>query len=400
MIRLKQKKTIKELMSKIESFGPRPIGSENIKETIFLIKEFFERNGLEVELQNFPCIYWNLINYNLKINNKSIETKINPFSPECNIIANFVIIDSLDKLKTLNKEEISNKIIVLYGELTKEILFPLNFPFFNIEYHQNLYKLLIKKKPAAVIFISHNHLMTIPLSEDDEFSIPSLTISPQDGIEILRQPKSKIELIINSELKEEVSYNVIGRKNLKTTKKIIIAAHLDTKYFSPGAHDNSSGILSLLSLAEKINKLDIPLSIELVALSSHEYSSKGVLNYINKLQDNLNSIVSFINVDGVGHWIIPDKVSFYNFNENEEQMILEKISNYLGNCKGEQWYEGEHLYFSQQGVNCLAFSAGFSLDVDHTEFDNFNLINPSKINQITDSLREVIVLFSQRINNL
>jgi len=134
-------KEISQMIDKFELIGPRPIGSKNLNKAANYIKEYFEVIGLKTELQEFNCTFWNLKSVFLEINNQELNAKVNIYSPKCDIEANFISIKNLEELKKLDKNEASNNVVVLYGDLTKDkFLFPQNYPFFNIEEHQKTYK--------------------------------------------------------------------------------------------------------------------------------------------------------------------------------------------------------------------------------------------------------------------
>lgn len=381
---------VPQIIRKLRTFGPRPIGSKSIIEAANYIKKFFEKIGLEVDLQDFECTYWNFKSLTLKIGGQEIKAIANPFTPDCDIVAEFSAVDTLEKLEKINNNKSSKQIIILYGDLTKEWLFPHNFPFYNIEKHQKIYTLLMKANPLATIFISHSHFQPVPISQDDQFMIPSITVPVESGIQILNHPTQKIELKISAELKKTTCYNVIGRTKSQKDKKVIICAHLDTAFFSPGAHDNASGILVLMRLAQKLFNSDLPISIELIAPSSHEYSGVGDVKYFNQINAELSKLVCFINIDAVGHWIIPDKISFYNFNEKDIENIVQVSSKLLPDCKGEPWYASEHAILAQQNIRCIAFSTGVSSDVHHTPEDDFDLLNPLQIEKISDTIMNIL----------
>lgn len=113
---------------------------------------------------------------------------------------------------------------------------------------------------------------------------------------------------------------------------------MDTVHSSPGAHDNSSGIICLLKIIEELSTIDLYYNIELVAVSGHEYIGKGEFLYYSEIIKNPSDTKYFINVDGIGHWIISDKIAFYNFPDNEKIQILKIVEPIFGNLEGEQFF--------------------------------------------------------------
>jgi len=64
--------------------------------------------------------------------------------------------------------------------------------------------------------------------------------------------------------------NVIGRLNIGKGKKIIVGAHYDSCWLTPGADDNASGVAGLLELAQLANKANLGYEIEFVAYALEE----------------------------------------------------------------------------------------------------------------------------------
>ena len=174
----------------------------------------------------------------------------------------------------------------------------------------------------ALIFISHSTTNLPLFNIDEQCGIPTITISPIDGIKLIKNQNLKIKLNIDVRNMESTSNNIMISKKGKINKKIVIFAHMDTVHFSPGAHDNSSGIICLLKLIEEFPKEEIEYTIELVAASGQEYTGKGEHLYYSKIMKNPSEIGLFINVDAVGHWIISDKLAFYNLRDDQKNNIL------------------------------------------------------------------------------
>ena len=119
-------------------------------------------------------------------------------------------------------------------------------------------------------------------------------------------------------------------------------------------------------------------------------SSAYVVTFIREGIKNPSDTKYFINVDGIGHWIISDKIAFYNFPDNEKIQILKIIEPTFGNLEGEQWPMGLHYPISFQNIPCITFSAGETLDIHHTPYDQFLYLNPSNLEKVVIALRNII----------
>jgi hypothetical protein len=65
-------------------------------------------------------------------------------------------------------------------------------------------------------------------------------------------------------------YNIIGHLNAGKGHKMIVGAHYDSCWSTPGADDNASGVAGLLELATLLVKAELPYEIEFVAYTLEE----------------------------------------------------------------------------------------------------------------------------------
>ena len=129
-----------------------------------------------------------------------------------------------------------NKILILTQELAKEPLQPKDYPFYYPEEHKQLINLLEEKSPLAIIAVTGKHSMCgldpFPLFEDGNFLIPSAYINEEVFKEVKKLYNKKIcSLVINSKKILKDSRQIIATKKSKSSRgKIVICAHMDTKY--------------------------------------------------------------------------------------------------------------------------------------------------------------------------
>ena len=55
---MNSKKKMLDLIEKIRSFGPRPQGSENLRNLSDYLKDYSEKYGFEYSIQEYPSIFW------------------------------------------------------------------------------------------------------------------------------------------------------------------------------------------------------------------------------------------------------------------------------------------------------------------------------------------------------
>jgi len=109
--------------------------------------------------------------------------------------------------------------------------------------------------------------------------------------------------------KGETSRNVIAVLPGESTKTIILGAHMDSKYPSPGANDNGSGCGALLEIARCLAKQPAYPTVKLVFFGTeemidadpdhHHYGSRAFVAEMSKAaRDNVAGMIS---VDMIGY---------------------------------------------------------------------------------------------------
>jgi Zn-dependent M28 family amino/carboxypeptidase len=102
------------------------------------------------------------------------------------------------------------------------------------------------------------------------------------------------------------SQNVIARMG-NDAPKIIVCAHYDCVYDSPGAVDNASGVQALMNVADRLlaeakQGKNIP-SLTFICFGCEELKFNGSHHYVKYLQEHneLDSIRYVVNLDMIGH---------------------------------------------------------------------------------------------------
>lgn len=390
---LKKDTSIVNIAEILSKYGPRPLGAKIIPKISKLLSDFWTKLGWKTEILKYETIGWELNNYTLSNSKSNFSVLVNPYSPECQVSGEILPIWDLESLRKFNQNQVKRKILLLLGDLSKEWLFPLNYPFFQEPRHQEIYTILNKLQPKAIIFASHEFYNPTAISSDQNFLIPSITLGSNVAIDILNSIKENYELTINSTRNKINGCHILAQIGDISKPKIVICAHLDTTFNSLGAHDNLSGILCLIELSRLIPSLSLDFSIELIAITGHEYSGIPETIYFDKFSENLKEICLFINVDAVGHKIISDQISFYNIDEDTQQKIFPKHLQDEFLKIGDPWYQGEHMIAINAGIPCIAISAGKSLDIHHTQADSLDVLNFLRIESLAKHISNLISRF-------
>ncbi|MDV0447020.1 hypothetical protein MsAg5_08890 [Methanosarcinaceae archaeon Ag5] len=399
----------------------RPTGTPNNESVNLFLENEFKRAGFQVQSLPFECTVWETKKSIFKIGDADFDIEASPFSTSFDGSTKTIVIDSLDKLK---KADCSGKIIILCGELTKNQLQPKDFPFYYPDEDKEIISLLEEKKPCAIIAATGKNPMCdlnpFPLFEDGNFMIPSAYLSdavlPQ--IEKLVRQNPEAVLKIDSEKKKVNSRqlvagkkaenaektknteNAAGKMNGKMTGKIIVCAHMDSKYGTAGALDNAAGVAVLYQTALKLNgKIEtgnekLLFDIDFVPFNGEEYyEASGEMKYLEYLENNDDRVKLVINIDAPSYVHSETEISSYNLDEKVESMLVKIISKYETISKGQEWFAGDHAAFAFQGVPCLAVTSSNMekwLELTHTTKDTLENVDLELIETASDFLVELI----------
>jgi aminopeptidase YwaD len=105
------------------------------------------------------------------------------------------------------------------------------------------------------------------------------------------------------------THNLIAEKKGRSSKVIVLGAHVDTKYPAPGANDNGSGVATLIELARTLKRADTQATVRFVFFGGeemsdknpdhHHYGSRAYVRSLSKAQRR--RISGMVSVDMVGY---------------------------------------------------------------------------------------------------
>jgi hypothetical protein len=81
----------------------------------------------------------------------------------------------------------------------------------------------------------------------------------------------------------------------------IICAHYDTVKNSPGANDDGSGVVAVLSIAEILSKYSFNHTIKFITFSGEEVGTYGSFNYAREAYNKKDNIIAVLNLDIIGY---------------------------------------------------------------------------------------------------
>jgi len=381
----------------------RSVGSNGNREATSFFEKELSILGWHTEMSEFDAIDWEDNGALLKSDKGNFELLVSPYSLPFRGEAELV---SASTIEELEKTDTKNKIVFLHGDLAKEQLMPKNFVFYNPEEHQRIIKALENSGAKAIISATGRNaalaggVYPFPLIEDGDFDIPSVYLTEERGLKLLSLEGEIVFLQSESKRLPGKGYNVIGKKGNKKSPRIVITAHIDAKKGTPGAIDNATGVIVLLLLADLLKDYSGKNLIELVALNGEDYYAvPGQMKYISENEDRFNTILLNINIDGAGFMEGLSAFSLFNLPAEIDIITKEIFKNYNGITEGIQWPQGDHSIFLQFGVPAIAVSSKWFIDningqdITHTPKDNPEIVDCSKLVEISQALNTLIRSF-------
>ena len=225
--------------------GCRPGGMPANRAAAEYIRDVYEAAGLGVEMQEFACPAWEALATRLEVEGAALAAEANAFSPPCDVAAPAVAVGTIAELEA---SDLRGRIGILYGDLTTNPLSAKSW-FLKSEHDDHIIRLLEEKAPVALLTVQAKPGELQRLIEDWEFLIPSATVPARAGLALLRAENPTVRLRIESRQAPGLTWNVIGRAPGRGWGRLVLCAHYDTKFDTPGALDNGAGVATVLALA-------------------------------------------------------------------------------------------------------------------------------------------------------
>jgi aminopeptidase YwaD len=376
----------------------RRVGSDGNRAATDFFAGIVAAFGFETECPAFDCIDWTEGGNHLSVAGIRFEAHVSPYSLGCQVSAPLATISSVEKLELA---QVAQKIVLVHGDLAKEQLMPINFPFYNPDHHKLIIQLLEEKAPKAIIAATTRNpevagaVYPFPLIEDGDFDIPSVYMTEEEGSRLAEQAGKEVSLEILANRIPAKGCNVIARKGADPYRRAVLFAHIDAKDGTPGAVDNATGVTVLLLLAELLAEYDGNIGIEIVALNGEDYySSPGEQQYLISNAGRFPGIILGVNLDGVGYRRGKTAYSLYDCAEDLSGVVHKAFAAHTEMVEGDPWYQGDHSLFLTNGRPALAFTSerAYELltEIVHTPQDSPEIVDPSRLVEVATALCELL----------
>ncbi len=378
----------------VDEIGERAGGSPGDHRAEAYISQIMGEAGWEVEKQRFRCPRWTHYETRLTFNDVALEAAANAYSPACDVSAVTVGVGTLAELRTA---ELDGRLAILYGDLMSAPLSPKSWFLLNKK-EAEIIDLLEKKEPAAVLSVQHHRGGLERLIEDWEIRIPSATITPRAALALLQAGDGKAHLHIDAQQEPGYSANIVGRSAPRSFT-VVICAHFDTKFDTPGALDNGSGVAALLALSQILNPANYPFALEMVAFSNEEYLPIGDEEYLRRREEYLGDVILCINMDSIGQKLAANSIATFSASDAFEASLKELTPSYPGLVWVDPWPESNHSSFAMRGVPAVAFTSTGRVELAHWPDDDRRWLDPAKIGDVVRLIEDILDTLSGELSS-
>ena len=180
--------------------------------------------------------------------------------------------------------------------------------------------------------------------DDETGGLPNVNIGKQDIPVLEKALADKTPVRLNYQVKftpGKITSNVVGTLPGESPDEIVLYAHLDTVYNSPGANDNAASLIFVLMLAHALSGSRPKKTLTFIATTGEEYGYLGTKHLARKRSETgtLNDIKFIFDFDSIT-WG-PDMTLITR--DEELVTLLRTIDEELNIPGTPQWRKGEGL---------------------------------------------------------
>jgi len=261
-----------------------------------------------------------------------------------------------------------------------------------------------KGEPLAHIISSSTRApITFPLTKRIICGgLPTVIVGMEgrEQIEALsRRGTMETRVELDAELRpDSKSQNIHGllKGSGESDERIVVCAHYDSMYGSPGANDNASGIEAMLRIAEGLAGKRLETTIEFIAFGAEEYGLFGSRTYVDELKDmsEVSKVKATINLDTVAAgerllvWAGPES-------------FIPTVSEGVSNSALRDYFDPKDIRnpgagftdsmpFYDQGVPAVWFQFK-PYDHWHRNTDTYEECSEEKLTKIVDAVNRLIL---------
>jgi hypothetical protein len=148
-----------------------------------------------------------------------------------------------------------------------------------------------------------------PLPSGSDYSAPHFAVGRADSDQLSDLVGSggvTVEFELDSRhegvaISDNLIVNIAGKNQSPNSSVVLLCAHYDTFWNTPGAYDNGSGTIALLQLAQRWAMSPPPHPVRLVFFTGEEWHLSGSREYVRAASHRQLDGTSYaLNIDGLG----------------------------------------------------------------------------------------------------
>ena len=205
--------------------------------------------------------------------------------------------------------------------------------------------------------------------------------------------------------------NNVGTRNVKVVTgelpgngdgEILVGAHHDSVYISPGAVDNAVGVSQLLEVAAQMSDLELESTVTFATWGGEELGLLGSQAYIKNNPDKMDNLDLYINLDSTN--LNPEEGLGTLGIESSNQNLLDSISDIQSTVMdNKKWDDydatvqlnelqgnSDHRSFNQHGITTIGFY-GWQYDEYHRQTDVPSVVNQEGLGLTVEIVLEILI---------
>lgn len=212
-----------------------------------------------------------------------------------------------------------------------------------------------------------------------EFTPPSVDLRYEDAAKLVQMHPKRVHLVVQANVEWSTSYTVTGeiRGISKPTELVLVSAHDDTAYTSPGATDDSAGVAAVMELAHAFSAGPKPArTLRFIAWGGHELGLLGSETYLRTHPEEIPNILAIVNFDVIGATL--GTLEWTGTGDDRWFKFLRQTQHSLGmEGPGTSGPSGTDVTnFSVLEIPGLQIGQENGLGQNHTPEDNLGLMSP------------------------
>ncbi len=184
--------------------------------------------------------------------------------------------------------------------------------------------------------------------------------------------------------------------------EILVGAHHDSVYISPGAVDNAVGVAQLLEVATQLSELNLESTVTFATWGGEELGLLGSQAYIQSYQEDIDALDLYINLDSTN--LDPSKGLGTLGIEASEDRLVESVSKIQRSVLAhEEWSEydatvqlnedngnSDHRSFNQHGTTTIGFY-GWEYEEYHRQTDVPDVVHQDGLALTVEIVLQILV---------